>query len=77
VIPILKLDDAGGQFLPVYVIFTQLLPSVEDTDATNELINDKEDVQLMTYEEIEALKGSGAHVQVHVLVYHLVCFVPN
>lgn len=37
------------------------LEDVEDTDATNELINDGEYVQLLTLEEIEALKMSGAH----------------
>ncbi|EAU92549.2 eukaryotic translation initiation factor 3 62 kDa subunit [Coprinopsis cinerea okayama7 len=33
----------------------------EDTDATNELINDGEFVQPLTVEEIKALKQSGAH----------------
>ncbi|KAJ7751187.1 Gcd10p family-domain-containing protein [Mycena maculata] len=33
----------------------------EDTDATNELINDGEFVQPLTLEEIQALKQSGAH----------------
>jgi hypothetical protein len=49
--------------LPIYTI--HFLSSVEDTEATNEFINDKEDVQLMTYEEIEALKEAGAHMQVN------------
>jgi hypothetical protein len=39
----------------------------EDTDATNELINDGEYVQLLTLEEIEALKLSGAHGSVRYL----------
>jgi tRNA (adenine-N(1)-)-methyltransferase non-catalytic subunit len=36
----------------------------EDTDATNELINDGQFVQPLTLAEIEALKSSGAHVSV-------------
>jgi hypothetical protein len=36
----------------------------EDTDATNELINDGDLVQPLTLEEIEALKRSGAHATV-------------
>ncbi|KAJ6621065.1 Gcd10p family-domain-containing protein [Mycena sp. CBHHK59/15] len=37
------------------------LAEVEDTDATNELINDGEFVQPLTIEEIQALKQSGVH----------------
>ncbi|KIM88856.1 hypothetical protein PILCRDRAFT_813845 [Piloderma croceum F 1598] len=37
------------------------LQEVEDTDATNELINDGQSVQPLTLEEIEALKQSGVH----------------
>ncbi|KAF8215890.1 Gcd10p family-domain-containing protein [Mycena galopus ATCC 62051] len=37
------------------------LAEVEDTDATNEYINDGEFVQPLTLEEIQALKQSGAH----------------
>ncbi|KAJ7654815.1 Gcd10p family-domain-containing protein [Mycena rosella] len=37
------------------------LAEVEDTDATNELINDGEFVQPLTLEEIQALKQSGTH----------------
>lgn len=36
----------------------------EDTDATNELINDGEFVQPLTVDEIQALKQSGLHVSV-------------
>jgi hypothetical protein len=36
----------------------------EDTDATNELINDGQFVQPLTLEEIEALKQSGIHATV-------------
>lgn len=39
----------------------------EDTDATNELINDGEFVQPLTIEEIEKLKVSGVHVSVRPL----------
>ena len=37
---------------------------VEETNATNELINDGEFVQPLTLEEIEALKKSGVHASV-------------
>lgn len=36
----------------------------EDTDATNELINDGEFVQPLTLAEIEELKDSGIHATV-------------
>ena len=36
----------------------------EDTDATNELINDEQLVQPLTVAEIEALKKSGADATV-------------
>lgn len=36
----------------------------EDTDATNELINDGEFVQPLTVDEIQALKRSGVHATV-------------
>jgi len=36
----------------------------EETDATNELINDDEFVQPLTLDEIEALKNSGVHASV-------------
>ncbi|KJA28350.1 hypothetical protein HYPSUDRAFT_33713 [Hypholoma sublateritium FD-334 SS-4] len=37
------------------------LDEIEDTDATNELINDGEFVQPLTVDEIQALKRSGVH----------------
>ncbi|KIJ66228.1 hypothetical protein HYDPIDRAFT_174382 [Hydnomerulius pinastri MD-312] len=37
------------------------MQEVDETDATNELINDGEFVQPLTLEEIEALKNSGVH----------------
>ena len=40
--------------------------SLEDTDATNELINDGQSVQPLTLEEIEALKQSGVHASVNI-----------
>ena len=36
----------------------------EDTDATNELINDGDSVQPLTLKEIEELKNSGTHASV-------------
>lgn len=36
----------------------------EDTDATNELINDGEFVQPLTIDDIQALKQSGVHASV-------------
>ncbi len=44
-------------------------PLTEDTDATNELINDGQFVQPLTSEEIETLKKSGLPAQVSLLVY--------
>lgn len=39
--------------------------AIEETDATNELIHDKnEDVQPLTAEEIESMKKSGMHASV-------------
>ncbi|KAJ7109913.1 Gcd10p family-domain-containing protein [Mycena epipterygia] len=43
------------------LVAARSLAEVEDTDATNELINDGEFVQPLTLEEIQALKQSGAH----------------
>ncbi|EEB91850.1 hypothetical protein MPER_09726 [Moniliophthora perniciosa FA553] len=43
------------------VIPSRSLEEVEDTDATNELINDGEFVQPLTLSEITALKQSGVH----------------
>ncbi|KAH9947122.1 Gcd10p-domain-containing protein [Amylocystis lapponica] len=43
------------------VIPPRTMQEVEDTDATNELINDGQFVQPLTSEEIEALKKSGLH----------------
>ncbi|KAJ7193316.1 Gcd10p family-domain-containing protein, partial [Mycena pura] len=40
---------------------TRTLEEVEDTDATNELINDGNFVQPLTLEEIQTLKESGTH----------------
>ena len=41
-----------------------LVSCEEDTDATNELINDGEFVQPLTIDEIQKLKVSGVHVSV-------------
>lgn len=43
------------------IIPPRTLQEVEDTDATNELINDGESVQPLTIDEINALKQSGVH----------------
>jgi hypothetical protein len=43
----------------------KLIVFSEDTDATNELINDGQFVQPLTLEEIEALKQSGVHATVN------------
>ncbi|KAJ7070756.1 Gcd10p family-domain-containing protein [Mycena amicta] len=43
------------------VLPPRTLADIEDTDATNELINDGEFVQPLTSEEIQALKQSGTH----------------
>ncbi|KAG6813226.1 hypothetical protein H0H92_013113 [Tricholoma furcatifolium] len=44
------------------IVPPRTLQEVEDTDATNELINDGEFVQPLTIGEIEKLKVSGVHV---------------
>jgi hypothetical protein len=41
----------------------------EDTDATNELINDGEFVQPLTVDEIQALKRSGVHATVCYIIF--------
>ncbi|KIY50409.1 Gcd10p-domain-containing protein [Fistulina hepatica ATCC 64428] len=43
------------------VIPAKSFQEVDDTDATNELISDGQAAQPLTYEEIQALKESGAH----------------
>ncbi|KZT73344.1 Gcd10p-domain-containing protein [Daedalea quercina L-15889] len=43
------------------VVSSRTLQEVEDTEATNELINDGQFVQPLTAEEIETLKKSGVH----------------
>jgi len=50
---------------------------IEETDATNELIVDKnEDVQPLTAEEIEAMKKSGMHASVR-LSLELLLLIPR
>ncbi|KAG5647727.1 hypothetical protein DXG03_008450 [Asterophora parasitica] len=44
------------------VVPPRTIQEVEDTDATNELINDGEFVQPLTIDEIQKLKVSGVHV---------------
>lgn len=43
----------------------------EDTNATNELINDGQFVQPLTSAEIEDLKQSGVHATVTIHILHL------
>ncbi|KAF8808114.1 Gcd10p-domain-containing protein [Phlegmacium glaucopus] len=51
-----EIEDKKLKYLP-----PRTLDEVEDTDATNELINDGEFVQPLTLDEIQALKRSGVH----------------
>ncbi|TFK77422.1 Gcd10p-domain-containing protein [Pluteus cervinus] len=51
-----EISEKRLKILPPYT-----LNEVEDTDATNELINDGEFVQPLTLEEIKTLKQSGVH----------------
>ncbi|KAG6900507.1 hypothetical protein C0993_009460 [Termitomyces sp. T159_Od127] len=44
------------------IVPPRTLQEVEDTDATNELINDGECVQPLTIEEIQKFKATGVHV---------------
>lgn len=53
-----------GKSLKLCNIPRTLILYAEDTDATNELINDGQFVQPLTLEEIEALKQSGVHATV-------------
>ncbi|KAJ7170183.1 Gcd10p-domain-containing protein [Mycena filopes] len=60
------IDKPFGQTYDIVDKKLKLIPprtlaEVEDTDATNELINDGEFVQPLTLEEIQTLKQSGAH----------------
>ncbi|KAF9531922.1 Gcd10p family-domain-containing protein [Crepidotus variabilis] len=45
----------------LFILPTRSVEEVEDTDATNELINDGEFVQPLTADEILALRKTGAH----------------
>lgn len=47
-----------------FCCFLEFLCMTEDTDATNELINDGEFVQPLTVDDIQALKQSGVHASV-------------
>ena len=50
----------------------------EDTDATNELINDGDSVQPLTLKEIEELKNSGTHASVRNLFsYPVITYLTN
>lgn len=54
-----EIVDKKLKYLP-----PKTLDEVEDTDATNELINDGEFVQPLSVEDIQALKRSGVHASV-------------
>jgi len=63
-VPPRTLDEVGRQD-PLSSLLVKLdLSFSEDTDATNELINDGEFVQPLTVDEIQALKQSGVHASV-------------
>ena len=53
------------------LIFPFFCTLLEDTDATNELINDGEFVQPLTLAEIQALKESGVHASVQFILLDL------
>jgi tRNA (adenine-N(1)-)-methyltransferase non-catalytic subunit len=62
-LPPRTLEDVGMCKQPPYFVFP-IINMTEDTDATNELINDGEFVQPLTVEDIQALKQSGVHASV-------------
>lgn len=47
---------------------SSLTDQTEDTDATNELINDGDFVQPLTLAEIQELKDNDVHASVHALL---------
>lgn len=67
-VPPRAIQEVGmGNQLVFQSFFSQSTCSLEDTDATNELINDGDIVQPLALQEIEELKKSGTHVSVRVL----------
>lgn len=71
VVPVRSLQEVGKNSSFITSRVLALLSFPEDTDATNELINDGQFVQPLTLEEIEALKKSGVHAQVDIVANHL------
>ncbi len=67
VIPPPAVEEIGRSIFISWQPFNDV--DTEDTDATNELINDGQFVQPLTGAEIEALKQSGVHatVTIHIL----------
>ena len=67
-LPARTLEEVGRWFnqFSIFLFLEQGLYycRTEDTDATNELINDGEFVQPLTVDEIQALKRSGVHASV-------------
>ncbi len=68
-LPPRTLEEVGMQ--PFFYLKKFYKQSLEDTDATNELINDGEFVQPLTAEEIQTLQKSGVHASVSLAIFHL------
>jgi tRNA (adenine58-N1)-methyltransferase non-catalytic subunit len=66
VMPPRTLQEVGRTLRLLLSEWPELMLFIEDTDATNELINDGQFVQPLTLEEIEALKQSGVHASVSI-----------
>jgi len=63
-LPPQTLEEIGMRDFTQDRLFRSQFSVAEDTDATNELINDGEFVQPLTVDEIQALKRSGVHASV-------------
>ena len=64
-LPPQTLEEIGTRDSTQNRLFRSHFSVAEDTDATNELINDGEFVQPLTVDEIQALKRSGVHASVN------------
>ena len=65
IVPPLTIQEVGRMDSTRFLGLT--LTRAEDTDATNEYINDGEFVQPLTLEEIKALKEAGVHSSVCIM----------
>jgi tRNA (adenine-N(1)-)-methyltransferase non-catalytic subunit len=65
-LPPLTVEDIGLSLVFINLSSHIIEHELEETDATNELINDDK-VPPLSSEEIEALKSSGVHVSVRTL----------